>query len=183
VNDKPKTRGAIRWILLLGAILTITVSLFTPRVEWGCSSLLEQRDAPMFLPTDCTLIERAPTGDALGRFKAERRKRCLSHQSWIECASPVGAQEWVRVVEADRRWLPSYLAATYQRAQDYRCIGWRFPKLTGAPGHRRGLRNAEVAIHPANPRRMRRKVRGLEVNPKRRPPRSAPDTQTEVCAT
>jgi len=51
-------------------------------------------------------------------------------------------------------------------AQDYRCIGWPFPKLNGAPGHRRGLRNAEVAIHPANPWRMRRKVRGPEVNPK-----------------
>jgi hypothetical protein len=46
--------------------------------------------------------------------------------------------------------------------------GWRSPKLGGASGRRRGLRNAEVAIHPADPRRMRRKVRGLEVNPKRR---------------
>jgi hypothetical protein len=61
-------------------------------------------------------------------------------------------------------------------AQDYRCVGWPFPSLGRAPGHRRGLRNAEVAIHPADPRRMRRKVRGLEVNPKRRASRSAPDT-------
>jgi hypothetical protein len=71
-------------------------------------------------------------------------------------------------------------------AQDYRCIGcigWRFPKLGRAPGRRRGLRDAEAAIHPANPRRMRRKVRGLEVNPKRRAPRSALDRQTEVSAT
>jgi hypothetical protein len=50
VNEKPKRRGAIVWILLLGAILTMTVFLFTPHVESGCSSLLEQRNAPMFLP-------------------------------------------------------------------------------------------------------------------------------------
>jgi hypothetical protein len=93
VNEKPKRRGAIVWILLLGAFLTITVFLFTPHVESGCSSLLEQRDAPMFLPTDCTRTERAPTEDALGRLEAERSKRGLSHQSWIECASPLGAQE------------------------------------------------------------------------------------------
>ena len=59
-------------------------------------------------------------------------------------------------------------------------VGWRFPKLGGAPGRRRGLRNAEVAIHRANPRRMRRNVRGLEVNPKRKAPRSALDAQSEV---
>jgi hypothetical protein len=93
VNEKPKRRGAIVWILLLGAFLTITVFLFTPHVESGCSSLLEQRDAPMFLPTDCTRTERASTEDALGRLEAERSKRGLSHQSWIECASPLGAQE------------------------------------------------------------------------------------------
>jgi hypothetical protein len=114
VNEKPKRRGPIGWILLLGAILTIAVFPFPPFVERGCSSLLEQRDAPMFLPTDCTLTEKAPTGDALGRLEAERRKRGLSHQSWIECASAVGAQEWVRAMEADRRWLPSYVPGTYQ---------------------------------------------------------------------
>ena len=84
MNEKPKILGAIGWILLLGAILTIAVFLSTPRVEWPCSSLLEQRDAPMFLPTDCTLMERAHIGDALGRFEAERSKRGLSHQSRIE---------------------------------------------------------------------------------------------------
>jgi hypothetical protein len=59
-------------------------------------------------------------------------------------------------------------------------VGWRLPKLGGAPGRRRGLRNAEVAIPRANPGRMRRNVRGLEMNPKRRAPRSALDAQSEV---
>ncbi len=103
VNEKPKRRGAMGRILLLEAILTITVFLFILFVEWGCRSLLEHRDAPMFLATDCTLTEKAPSGDALGRFGAEWRERGLSHQSWIECASAVGAQEWVRAMEAHRR--------------------------------------------------------------------------------
>jgi hypothetical protein len=92
----------------------IAVFLFPAFVEPGCSSLLEQRDAPMFLPTDCTLTRKAPTGDALGRFEAERRKHGLSQQGWIECRSAVGAEEWVRAMEADRRWFPSYVPGTYQ---------------------------------------------------------------------
>lgn len=114
VKEKPKRRGPIGWILLLGALLTIAVLLFPPFVERGCSSLLEQREAPMFLPTDCTLTAKASNGDALGRFEAERRKRGLSHQGWIECASAVGAQEWVRAMETDLRWFPSYVPGTYQ---------------------------------------------------------------------
>jgi hypothetical protein len=142
VNEKPKKRGAIVWILLLGAILTITVFLFTPRVESGCSSLLEQRDAPMFLPTDCTITERAPTGDTLGRLEAERSKRGLSHQGWIECASPLGAREWIRAMEADRRWLPSYVPGTYQ---------WRRTIVVWGGGSRNSVGPrvvAEVCVMP-----------------------------------
>ena len=131
MNEKPKILGAIGWILLLGAILTIAVFLSTPRVEWACSSLLEQGDTPMFLPTDCTLTERAPTGDALGRLQAERSKRGLRHQSWIECASPLGAQEWVRAMEADRRWLPSYVPGTYQWRRTIVVLGGRSRNLAG----------------------------------------------------
>jgi hypothetical protein len=129
MHEKPKRRGAIVWVLLLGTILTIAVFLFTllltPGLERGCRSLLEQRDAPVFLPTDCTLTERAPSGDALGRLVAERSKRGLSHQSWIACASPVGAQEWVRAMEADRRWLPSYVPGTYQWRRTIVVLGGR----------------------------------------------------------
>jgi hypothetical protein len=69
VNEKPKRRGAIGWILLLGAILAITVFLLPPFVERGCSTLLERRDAPMFLPTDCALTEKAPTGMPWGNLR------------------------------------------------------------------------------------------------------------------
>jgi hypothetical protein len=131
MNEQPKKRGAIGWLLLLGAILTIAVFQCTPRVERACSSLLEQRDASMFLPTDCTLTERAPTGDALGRLQAERSKRGLRHQSWIECASALGAQEWVRAMEADRRWLPSYVPGTYQWRRSVVVLGGRSRNSVG----------------------------------------------------
>jgi hypothetical protein len=131
VNEEPKRRGPIGWILLLGAILTMAVFLFPPFVERDCSSLLEQRDVPMFLPTDCTLTAKASAGEALGRFEAERRKRGLNHQGWIECASAVGAQEWVRAIEADRRWFPSYVPGTYQWRRTIVVLGGRSRNSVG----------------------------------------------------
>jgi len=132
-DEKPKRRGVIGGILLLGALLAITMFLFMPWpfIERGCSFLLEQRDAPLFLATDCTLTEKAPIGDALGRFEADRRKRGLGHQNWIACASAVGAQEWLRAMEADRRWLPSYVPGTYQWRRTVVVLAGRFANSAG----------------------------------------------------
>jgi hypothetical protein len=112
-KGKRKWFARIAWILLACAILgTGMVYLALP--ERACWSLMEEGVPPIPLPADCSLADRSPVGASLESFKAERRERGIAHQSWIECNSVAGVKGWPTSLNMDRRWLPSYVAGTYQ---------------------------------------------------------------------
>jgi hypothetical protein len=113
-NDGRRWRGRIGWILTVCLVLGIAAFLLTPFIEQDCTSLLTQSEAPMMLPPGCKVTVGAHAERGLENFDAERRTRGLEHESWIECASAADGQAWLGGLEANRRWLPSYVPGTYQ---------------------------------------------------------------------
>lgn len=115
--ENAKRRRAHRrivWIPLVSVLVAITVILFRLEYAPECAALLAPGEAPMLLPANCRERARPAADEWKKYFDSERNKRGLKHQAWISCASISDAQAWVKTIDGDGRWLPSYVPGTYQ---------------------------------------------------------------------
>ncbi|HEY2548881.1 MAG TPA: hypothetical protein VGI46_22590 [Candidatus Acidoferrum sp.] len=152
VNTTQKRIRTIGWFLLVFAFLGVALFLIWFPFERSCISLLAAGEPPMMLPEECALSEAAPTGQILEKLEAERNRRGLRHQSWIACASPASAQLWLKKIDADPRWLPSYEPGRYEWRRTVIVLG-SGPSATGknspSPSSTAGARvTAEVCLMP-----------------------------------
>jgi hypothetical protein len=141
-KKKLKWRDRIGWLLLAGAILTIGFFLVGFLAERSCVSLLAAGEPPIMLPQDCTVKRTAASGQGFEQLEAERLRRGLKRQGWIECGTSANARAWLDSLEADRRWLPSYVAGTYEWRKTVIVVG-------GGPSSGAGAHViAEVCVMP-----------------------------------